>query len=44
MSNAIVMRPGRKQIAEDRLKYLDHVYTRACLYSLWDRLSGGKFS
>ena len=44
MSNAIVMRPSLKKTAEDRLKYMDHVYTRGCLYSVWDRLSGRKFS
>jgi hypothetical protein len=44
MSNAVVMKPGRREIFEDRLKYLDHVYTRGNVYSVWDRLFGQKFS
>lgn len=44
MSNAVVMKPSLKHIAEDRVKYMDHVYTRGCLYSFWDRLLGRKFS
>jgi len=44
MSNAVVMKPNRKEIFEDRLKYLDHVYTRGNVYSVWDRLLGRKFS
>jgi hypothetical protein len=43
MSNAVVMKPGRRQMLEDRLKYLDHVYTRSRVYQVWDRLSGRKF-
>jgi hypothetical protein len=44
MSNAVVMKPSRKEIFEDRLKYLDHVYARGNVYSVWDRLFGRKFS
>jgi hypothetical protein len=44
MSNAVVMKPGRRQMLEDRLKYLDHVYTRGRVYQVWDLLSGRKFS
>ncbi len=44
MSNAVVMKPSRKAIFEDQLKYLDHVYTRGNVYSVWDRLFGRKFS
>ena len=44
MSNAVVMKPSRKEIFEDRLKYLDHAYTRGNVYSVWDRLFGRKFS
>jgi len=44
MSNAVVMKPSRKEIFEDRLKYLDHVYTRGNVYSVWHRLFGRKFS
>jgi hypothetical protein len=44
MSNAVVLKPSRKAIFEDRLKYLDHVYTRGNVYSVWERLFGPKFS
>jgi hypothetical protein len=29
--------------AEDRAKYLDHVYLGGYVYSAWDRLFGRKF-
>jgi hypothetical protein len=38
MSNAVVMKPSRKEIIEDRIKYLDHVYSHGRVYSVWDRL------
>jgi hypothetical protein len=44
MSNAVVLKPSRKEVFEDRLKYLDHVYTRGNVYSVWDRFFGRKFS
>lgn len=44
MSNAVVLKRGRKAVVEDRLKYLDHVYTRGRAYSVWDRLSGPAFA
>jgi hypothetical protein len=44
MSNAVVMKPALKQVVEDRLKYLDQVYTHGYVYSVWDRLFGPKFS
>jgi hypothetical protein len=44
MSNAIVMKPSRKEIIEDRIKYLDHVYSHGRVYSVWDRLFARKFS
>src|SRR6266567_503735 len=44
MSNAVVMKPSRKTILENRLKYLDHVYTRGNVYSVWERSFGRKFS
>jgi len=44
MSNAVVMKHSLKQMAEDRLKYMDHVYTRGFFYFFWDRLFGRKFS
>jgi hypothetical protein len=44
MSNAVVMKPGRRQVIEDRVKYLDHVYAHGYAYSVWDRLSGRRFS
>jgi hypothetical protein len=43
MSNAVALKPSRKAKAEDRLKYLDHVYTRGYVYAVWDRLFGRKF-
>ena len=41
--SAVVMKPSRKAGIEDRLKYLDHVYTRGGVYSVWDRLFGRTF-
>jgi hypothetical protein len=43
MSNAVALKPSRKQIIEDRVKYLDHVYTHGYVYSAWDRLFGQRF-
>jgi hypothetical protein len=44
MSNAVVLKPGLRETIENRLKYLDHVYTGGYAYRLWDRLSGRTFS
>src|SRR5215472_907065 len=44
MENALVLKPTSRQIIEDRLKYLDHVYARGCTYFVWERLFGRKFS
>jgi hypothetical protein len=44
MSNAVVSEPGRRQVIEDRVKYLDHVYAHGYAYSVWDRLAGRRFS
>src|SRR3954468_16003651 len=44
MSNAVVSMPGRRQVIEDRVKYLDHVYAHGYAYSVWDRLAGRRFS
>lgn len=44
MSNAVVMRPSRKETIEDRIKYLDHAYSHGRVYSVWDRLFARKFS
>ena len=44
MSNAVAMQRGAKGVLEDRLKYLDHVYTRGFGYAVWDRLFGRTFS
>jgi hypothetical protein len=44
MSNAVVTKPSRKEIIEDRIKYLDHVYSHGRAYSVWDRLFARKFS
>jgi len=44
MSNAVATKRSVKDVVEDRLKYLDHVFTRGCAYSVWDRLSGRAFS
>lgn len=44
MRNAVVMRPSRKQVLEDRVKYLDHVYTHGYVYAVWDRVFGRRFS
>ena len=44
MSNAVALKPSRKETFENQLKYLDHVYTRGNVYSVWDRFFGRKFS
>ena len=44
MSNAVAMKSSRTEILEDRLKYLDHVYTRGTVYAVWERSFGRKFS
>lgn len=44
MSNAADVKPSRRKTTEDRLKYLDHVYTHSLAYSVWDRLAGRRFS
>lgn len=44
MRKAVAMKPGRRQIIEDRVKYLDHVYARGYVYSAWERLFAQKFS
>lgn len=44
MSNAVVSKPSRRQVIEDRIKYLDHVYGHGYAYSVWDRLAGRRFS
>jgi hypothetical protein len=44
MSNAVAVQPSRREVLEDRIKYLDHVYTRGSVYSVYDRLFGRKFS
>ncbi len=44
MDNAVVSKPSRRQIIEDRVKYLDHVYGHGYAYSVWDRLASRKFS
>jgi len=38
MRDAVVMKPGLRQVIEDRLKYLDHNYARGTVYSVWERL------
>jgi hypothetical protein len=38
MRKAVVMNASRKAIIEDRIKYLDHVYSHGLVYSVWDRL------
>ena len=43
MRNAVVMRPGRQQALEDRVKYLDHVYAHGRVYAAWDRVFGQRF-
>ncbi len=43
MRTAVGMKTGRRKIIEDRLKYVDHVYARGRLYSVWERLFGRKF-
>lgn len=44
MRNAIVAKPGPRQIIEDRLKYLDHLYSRGYVYSVWERLRRARVS
>ena len=44
MSNAVAMKSSRTEVLEDRLKYLDHVYTRGTVYAVWERSFGRKFS
>jgi hypothetical protein len=44
MNNTIVMKSSLLTRAENRAKYLDHVYTRGFVYSVWDRLFGRKFT
>jgi hypothetical protein len=44
MENAVGGQPGRRQVIEDRIKYLDHVYARGYAYSVWDRLAARRFS
>ena len=44
MGSAVARQPGRRQLIEDRVKYLDHVYAHGRAYSVWDRLAGRKFS
>jgi hypothetical protein len=43
MRKAAGVKPARKGIIEDKLKYLDHVYTHGYVYTAWDRLAGRKF-
>lgn len=43
MSNAVVIKSSRKEIIEDRIKYLDHVYSHGRVYFVWDRLFARKF-
>lgn len=38
MRNAVVMKRDPRQIVEDRVKHLDHVYARGYVYSAWERL------
>lgn len=44
MRNAVVMKPGPRRIIEDRLKYLDHLYSRGYVYSVWERLRRARVS
>jgi hypothetical protein len=44
MSNAVVSKSSRRQVIENRVKYLDHVFGHGYAYSVWDRLAGRKFS
>jgi hypothetical protein len=44
MSSAVATKPSRKEIIEDRIKYLDHVYSHGRVYSVWDRMFARKFS
>ena len=43
MREAVALKPGRRQVIEDRLKYLDHSYARGYVYSVWERLFGRQF-
>jgi len=38
MRKAVAAKASRKEILEDRIKYLDHVYSHGLVYSVWDRL------
>ena len=44
MNNAAVTGESRIAGIQDRVKYLDHVYTGGYVYSTWDRLFGPGFS
>ena len=44
MNNTIATKSSRLTGAEDKIKYLDHVYTGGYVFSVWDRLFGEKFS
>jgi hypothetical protein len=44
IKNAVVTEDSRLTKFEDRVKYLDHVYTGGHVFSAWDRLFGEKFS
>jgi hypothetical protein len=43
MRNAVALKPVRKEIIEDKVKYLDHVYAHGYVYSVRDRLFGRRF-
>jgi hypothetical protein len=38
MRKTAAAKASRKEIIEDRIKYLDHVYSHGLVYSVWDRL------
>jgi hypothetical protein len=44
MNKGLVTKKNLKADIEDRVKYLDHVYTGGYVFSAWDRLFRGKFS
>jgi hypothetical protein len=44
MNNAAVAGKSRMADIQDRVKYLDHIYSGGYVYSAWDRLFGGRFS
>jgi hypothetical protein len=44
MRNAMDLKPARRHIVEDRIKYLDHVYAHGYAYNVWERLFGRRFS